>query len=140
MLAKAFPLLATVVLLFWMGFFTLASPPLLVLKHDTPKDANFIRNLFNTYYVVLMTMATIGAAICVYLEKTEVAYAMGGLVIFVFAVRLLFISRMDRLRGVGLVGDSGAVRKFRSLHMAGIALNVVQLGTVAWGMTRLAPV
>ena len=139
MLAKAFPLLATVVLMFWMGFFTLASPPLLVLKHDTPKDANFIRDLFNIYYVMLMTLATIGAAIRIYLEKTEVAYAMFGLVAFVFAVRLLFISRMDRLRGVGLVGDSGAVRQFRHLHIAGIALNAVQLGTVAWGMARLAP-
>ena len=137
MLAKVLPLLSIVVQLFWMFVFTLASPPLLVLKHDTPADAKFIRNLFNVYYVVLMALATLAAAACAYLERTGLAYAMGGLVVFVFSVRLLFISNMDRLRGVMLGGDSGAVRKFRRLHIAGILLNVLQLGTVAWGMTRL---
>ena len=140
MLAKVFPLLSIVVLLFWMFVFTLASPPLLVLKHDTPKDANFIRGLFNLYYVVLMTLAAMTAAACAYLGKTGLAYAMGGLVVFVFGVRLLFISNMDRLRGAMPGGDSAAVRNFRRLHVAGMVLNVVQLGAVAWGMTRLVAV
>ena len=140
MLAPVLPLLCIVVLLFWMGVFTLATPPLLILKHDTPTDANFIRNLFNIYYVVLMTLATVAAAACAYLEKTGIACAMGGLVVFVFGVRLLFISNMDRLRGVMPDGDVAAVRKFRRLHIAGILLNVLQLGTVAWGMTRLVAV
>src|SRR5262245_12137106 len=116
-IAKALPLLTIVVQLFWMGFFMLASPPLLVLKHDTPKDANFIRNLFNVYYVVLMTLATIGATVCIYVEETVLALAMGSLVIFVFGVRGWFISRMDWLRGIMLGGDARAVRKFRRLHV-----------------------
>lgn len=28
--------------------------------------------------------------------------------------------------------------RFRRLHITGMVLNVVQLGTVAWGLTRLA--
>jgi len=31
-----------------------------------------------------------------------------------------------------------AVPRFRRLHIAGMILNVLQLGTVVWGMTRLA--
>ena len=138
MLAKVFPLLSIAVLLFAMGFFMLASPPLLILKHDTPVDGRFIRGLFNLYYLSVMTIAAVGAAGCALMGQGTVALAMGGLVVFVFAVRLWVVSQMDDLRGAMARGESMAMPKFRRLHIAGMVLNVVQLGTVAWGMTRLA--
>ena len=51
----------TVALLVWMGFFMMGSLPLLILKHDTPLDARFIRGLFNLYCVAIMITATAGA-------------------------------------------------------------------------------
>jgi len=38
MLPVVIALIATVILLVWMGFFMMGSLPLLVLKHDTPLD------------------------------------------------------------------------------------------------------
>src|SRR5262245_21246398 len=58
-LSRAFPLLSIVVLLFPMGVFMLGSPPLLILKHDTPVDGRFIRGLFNLYYISVITVATV---------------------------------------------------------------------------------
>jgi hypothetical protein len=136
-LSKAFPLLSIVVLLFPMIVFTFASPPLLVLKHDTPVDGRFIRNLFNTYYIVVITIAALDAAGFALRGQGAVALAMGGLIVFVFGVRRLVIPNMDKLRGAITRGESMAVPRFRRLHIAGIVLNVVQFGTVAWGMTRL---
>jgi hypothetical protein len=137
-LSKAFPFLSIVVLLFPMGIFMLASPPLLILKHDTPLDGRFIRGLFNLYYVALMTIGVTAAVGCAVFGQRVVALAMGGLVIFVFGIRRWVISKMDTLRGAMAGGDSSAVPRFRRLHIAGMIVNMVQFGTVAWGLTRLA--
>ena len=137
-ISKAFPLLSIVVLQFPMVVFMFASPPLLILKHDTPVDGRFIRNLFNIDYIVVMTFAAVGAAGCALMGKDSLALAMGGLVVFVVGVRSLVIANMDRLRDAIAHGDSMAVSRFRRLHIAGMILNVVQFGTVAWGLTRLA--
>jgi len=137
-LARAFPFLATVILLFPMGVFMLASPPLLVLKHDTPLDGRFIRGLFNIYYVSVMVVATAGALGCILVGKTGAAAAMGGLVLVVFGIRRWMIVKMDDLREAIARGESGAIPGFRRLHLAGMALNICQLAGVAWGMTRLA--
>src|SRR5512138_2471091 len=117
-----------------MGFFMLASPPLLILKHDTPTDGRFIRGLFNIYYLAVMAIAAIAAAGCVLAGRSTVAVAMAGLVVFVFAVRRWVLSQMDRLRDTIASGDAMAIPKFRRLHIAGMALNVLQFATVAWGM------
>jgi len=136
-LTKAFPFLSIVILLFPMGVFMLASPPLLILKHDTPLDGRFIRGLFNLYYIAVMTIGVIAAAGCALVGRGTVAVAMIVLVAFVFGVRLVVISQMDQLRGAIAAGELTAVSRFRRLHIAGMVLNVVQLGIVAWGMTRL---
>ena len=138
MLAKAFPLLSIVVLLFPMGVFMLASPPLLILKHETPVDARFIRGMFNLCYIGVITLAGMGAVGCALLGRGTVALAMGGLIVFVLGSRWLMLSNMDKLRDAIARGEARAVPRFRRLHIAGMALNAVQLGTVAWGLTCLA--
>ena len=40
----------TVALLVTTAYFIMGSLPLLVLKHDTPMDARFVRGFFNIYY------------------------------------------------------------------------------------------
>ena len=40
----------TVALLVTTAYFIMGSIPLLVLKHDTPLDASFVRGFFNLYY------------------------------------------------------------------------------------------
>ena len=41
----------TVTLLVTTAYFILGSIPLLILKHDTPRDARFVRGFFNTCYI-----------------------------------------------------------------------------------------
>jgi hypothetical protein len=137
-LSKAFPLLSIVVVLFPMGAFMLASPTLLILKHDTALDGRFIRGLFNLYYNSVITLAAVVAAACAVLSQAAIAVAMGTLVVVVFGIRRWVISNMDKLRDAINRGEPMAVSRFRRLHVAGMIVNVAQLGTVAWGMTRLA--
>lgn len=138
MLSKAIVLLSLVALIFPMVFFTFASPPLLILKHDTPQDARFVRGLFNYYYTVVMIAASAGALGQAAVGRITVSLAMGGVAAFVFAVRRWVVPRMDALRERITGGDTSAIPGFRRLHMAGILLNLVQLGVVAWGMAKLA--
>lgn len=138
LLSKAFPFLSIVALLFPMGVFMLMSPPLLILKHETPVDGGFVRSLFNLYYNSVIAIGAVAAAGCALMGRGSMALAMVGLVVFVLGIRRWMISTMDKLRGEIARGDSRAVPSFRRLHMAGMALNIVQLGIVAWGMTRLA--
>jgi hypothetical protein len=130
-------LIPTVLLLVWMGFFMMGSLPLLVLKHDTPLDSRFIRGLFNVYY--LAVMLTAGAAALGYAWTGKAAFALGMACIasLAFALRRwLVIPRMDVLRDRIPASDS-AILRFRRLHIAGMMLNVAELGTVAWALTRL---
>lgn len=140
MLSKALVLLSLVALIFPMVFFTFASPPLLVLKHDTPQDAKFVRALFNSYYTVAAIAAGVGALAQLVVGRPSVSLAMGAVAAFVFAVRRWFIPRMDTLRELIASGDTAAIARFKRLHLAGILLNVLQVAVVAWGMAKLAAV
>jgi hypothetical protein len=50
--------------------------------------------------------------------------------------RWLVIPRMDVLRDRIPASDT-AISRFRRLHIVGMMLNVAELGTVAWALTRL---
>ena len=47
----------TVALLVTHAYFLMGSVPLLVLEHDTPMDARFVRGFFNTYYLAAVVTA-----------------------------------------------------------------------------------
>lgn len=64
--------------------------------------------------------------------------AMGGVAAFVFTVRRWVVPRMDALRERIAGGDDSAIPSFQRLHMAGILLNLAQVGVVTWGMAKLA--
>ena len=130
-------LIATVILLVWMGFFMMGALPLLVLKHDTPLDAYFIRTLFNVYYVAV-TLTASGAMLCyAWTGRPAFALGMGVIAVWTFALRRwLIIPRMDALRGT-IPGIDASILRFRQLHITGMLLNVVQLAAVAWALTQL---
>ncbi|MES2975855.1 MAG: hypothetical protein V4757_19715 [Pseudomonadota bacterium] len=127
----------TVLLLISMGFFMMGSLPLLVLKHDTPLDARFIRGLFDVYYKALMTTATLGAFCYVFAERPTMAVVLGCVAVLGVAGRQWFVTRMDGLRSIMTAGDRASIRSFRQLHIAGMVLNVALLGTFCLGMAYL---
>jgi len=138
MLPVVIALIATVILLVWMGFFMMGSLPLLVLKHDTPLDSRFIRGLFNVYYVAVMLTASAAALSYAWSGKPAFAIGMALIAALAFALRRwIIIPRMDLLRHT--IPDTGtSIFRFRRLHVAGMMLNMAQLCTVAWALTRLA--
>ncbi|CAA2109312.1 hypothetical protein [Variovorax paradoxus] len=138
MLPTIVALMATVVLLVWMGFFMMGSLPLLILKHDTALDSRFIRGLFNVYYIAVMLTASVAALSFAWSAKPAFAIGMAFIAALAFALRRwIIVPRMDALRST-LPGTGTSIPRFRRLHIAGMMLNVVQLGTVAWSLTRLA--
>ena len=137
MLPIVISLIATVVLLVWMGFFMMGSLPLLVLKHDTPLDSRFIRGLFNVYYVAVLLTASAAALSYAWSGKPAFALGMAFIAALAFALRRwIIIPRMDVLRHT-IPAAGSSISRFRQLHIAGMMLNVAQLGTVAWALTRL---
>lgn len=138
MLSKSIVLLSTIALLLPMVFFMFASPPLLVLKHDTPQDARVIRTLFHVHYTLVLAVAGLGALGLAWVGRTTHALALAGVAAFVLALRRWIIPRMDMLRGTMAHGDAVARSAFRRLHVAGMLLNMVQLVVVVWGIAPMA--
>ena len=138
MLPKVIPLLSAVVVLFLMAIFLLTSLPLLVLKHDTPLDSRFIRTAFNTYYIGVISAAAASTLSFALAGLAAFSAGMGCVAVFDIAVRRWLIARMDDSRRAMTAGDPAAVSTFQRLHITAIVLNAVQLGPVAWAMTRLA--
>lgn len=137
MLIKLIAALSAVALLFPMLFFTFASPPLLILKHDTPQDGRFVRGLFHHYYTVVAFAASVGTLVQLAIGHFGVAAGMAGVAALAFSLHRWVIPRMDALRERINSGDTTAITQFRQLHIAGMLLNVVQLALVAWGVIAL---
>lgn len=131
------PFATIVILLVWMGFFMLGSLPLMILKHDTPMDARFIRGLFDVYYKAVMVTAGAGVLANGATGRSTIAIAMAGIALIAFTSRHHILSRMDRLREVMTATDAGRIRQFRHLHVWGMVLNVAQLLTICMGLVSV---
>jgi len=130
-------LFATVGLLVTMGYFMLGSLPLLVLKHDTPLDARFIRAMFHHYYrAVLVT--SVGACLAyAFAGRTGFAAGMGSVAALAWLSRRLMLPSMDALRQRIEDGDAAAIPVFRRRHVQGMLANALQLAVVAVSLTAL---
>ena len=123
-------MLFTGALLMTTAYFVIGSVPLLILKHDTPMDARFVRGFFNTYY--LAAMCTAGAAAVSYGLAGRLAFAAGAAVLALLAttLRRKVIPQMDALR-TQIEGDGArAIATFRRIHVTAILINLVQLALV----------
>jgi hypothetical protein len=126
--------LFTVAMLCVSVYFLLGSVPLLILKHDTPVDGNFIRSFFNLYYRVAALVA--GAATLTYALSGRPWFAAGAAVIAVLSVvlRRSIIAKMDLLRSQIQSTDIEAIPEFRKIHFRAILISLVQLVVVVWSL------
>ena len=127
MAATLLPFATLVLLLVWMGFFMLGSLPLMILKHDTPMDARFIRGLFDVYYKAVIVVASAGTLAHAFARRPAMTAVMVAIGAVAFCSRRMILSRMDRLRLTMTATDAAGIRQFRRLHVVGMVLNVVQL-------------
>jgi hypothetical protein len=128
----------TVVLLVTTAYFLMGGLPLLILDHDTPTDAWFVRRFFTIYYTCVFYAA--GGAAASYALSGRLVFAVGATAIGVVAVALRkrLISAME-LVGAQIQEDAaGAVARFRKVHTLALLINLTQLVVLVWGLTYLS--
>jgi len=111
--------------------------PLMILKHDTPLDARFVRGFFNTYYVAATYAA--GATSLSYAVAGRFVFAGGaaGLVVVTIFLRRSVMQRMDSLRAELHADAASAIAAFRRTHLAAIVANLAQLAVIVWSLVAL---
>ncbi|MCU1330828.1 MAG: hypothetical protein JWN34_6198 [Bryobacterales bacterium] len=128
----------TVALLVTTAYFILGSIPLLVLRHDTPLDARFVRGFFNIYYVSAFTTATATSISYVFAGRPAIATGAAGLALIAVVLRKMVIPKMDSL-GAQIQSDyMDAIPGFRKIHIAAILINIVQLAAIVWSLIALS--
>jgi hypothetical protein len=127
-------LFSTIPLLMCMGYFFMGSLPLLILKHDTPMDSRFIRGFFNNYYVAVMCAATVPIVTFALAGQPVFSACMLAIAALAFLLRKKALPHMDGLRLRIEGADSSAITDFRRIHVAGMAINFVQLAALVWAL------
>jgi hypothetical protein len=128
----------TAALLLTTAYFLMGSLPLLILKHDIPMDARFVRGFFDIYYRA--AMFTAGATAVSYALAGRFGLAMGAGVLALSAalLRRTVIPKMDALR-VRIQADCArAIADFRRIHAVAILANLVQLVLVVWSLIAVS--
>jgi hypothetical protein len=130
-------LVFTVILMVITAYFLMGSVPLMILKHDTPLDARFVRGFFNTYYVAATYAA--GATSLSYAVAGRFVFAAGaaGLVVLTIFLRRSVMQRMDSLRAELQADATSAIAAFRRTHLAAIVANLAQLAVIVWSLVAL---
>ncbi len=123
-------LIFTVAMLMVTAYFLLGSVPLLVLKHDNPVDAKFVRAFYNMYYRLAFVTA-VGAAIS-YALSGRPLFALGAAAnaVLVWVLRGQFIPRMVALESRIKTEDMMAIPAFRQMHKTALGINLAQLVTI----------
>ena len=129
----------TVALLVTTAYFFLGSVPLLILKHDTPKDSRFVRSFFNIYYLAATFTATGAAAGYAFAGRLVFAGGAAGLALLATLLRRQVIQEMDSLGAKIQPSGTEAIRAFRRTHSFAILVNLAQLVLIIWSLTFFSP-
>lgn len=124
----------TVALLVTTAYFIMGSLPLLVLKHDTPLDARFVRGFFNLYYRAALVTANATAISFAAAGRPGIAAGAAALAVLSLVLRRQVIPKMDAL-GAQIQSSPdcmNAIPGFRKTHVTAIAINLAQLVVIVW--------
>ena len=128
----------TVVLLVTTGYFLMGGLPLLILKHDVPLDARFIRSFFHVYYRAAF-WASLGAG-AGYGLWGRPAFAFGALAnaAAVTLLRRHMLRAMEHLGAQIAAQDARAIAEFRRLHASALLVNLLQVVLIVWAILQLS--
>ena len=128
----------TVALLVTTAYFLMGGLPLLILKHDVPLDARFVRGFFNVYYRAAFW--TSGGACLSFALWGQFAFALGaaGISAVTVLLRSKLLTAMARLGEQIEASEAAAISRFRQVHALALSVNLVQLGVVVWGVLLLS--
>ncbi|MBU1359396.1 MAG: hypothetical protein KKC85_06580 [Gammaproteobacteria bacterium] len=128
----------TVALLVTTAYFIMGSIPLLVLKHDTPLDARFVRGFFHIYYVAAFISASATSVSYVIAGRLGIAFGAAVLAAVAALLRKIVIPKME-VFGTQIQSDINAVPGFRKIHVIAILINIAQLAAIVWSLIALSP-
>ncbi len=129
----------TVALLVTTAYFIMGSIPLLVLRHDTPLDAGFVRGFFNIYYVAAVVTATATSISYAFAGRPALASGAAALAMIAVILRKKVIPTMDSLGAQIQSNGIHAIPGFRKTHLVAILINIVQFVVIVWSLTALNP-
>ncbi|MBR1131967.1 hypothetical protein [Bradyrhizobium iriomotense] len=116
-----------VVLLFPMGYFTLASPAFLLVKLDIKPVAQLLRGMFNAHFLVMRVAGVVGMAALLLDGRLLAAMGVGIIAALAIWGRGWFMRRMDDQLSARDAGDAEAPRRLRRLHWSGMLGNAALL-------------
>ena len=128
----------TVAMLVTTAYFLMGGLPLLILKHDTPVDAGFVRGFFNVYYKAAIGTALGACASYALWGRFGFAIGAAALLLLAFVLRRKLLSAMEHFGTRMQDAGEGAIRGFRRVHLLALSANVVQLAVLVWGTTQLS--
>ena len=131
-------LIFTVALLVTTAYFIMGSIPLLILKHDTPLDARFVRGFFNIYYVAAFVTATATSISFAFAGRPDLAAGAAALALIAIILRRRVIPKMDSLGAQIQSNYVNAIPGFRRTHITAILINIAQLVAIVWSLTTLS--
>lgn len=100
-----------IILLFPMGYFTLASPAFLLVKLDIAPVAQLLRGMFNAHFLVMRVAGIIGTIAFLLDGRLVAAAGVGLLATLAMWGRRWFLQRMDDQLSATEAGDTEAPRR-----------------------------
>ncbi|WP_425092283.1 DUF4149 domain-containing protein [Tropicimonas sp. S265A] len=128
-------LLATATLFGGMTLYSFGFAPLLFAELRAEAAGRLLRRAFPWYYLFIIAVSALGAGLLWPLDRLSVGLMIGTAAIALVA-RQGLMPRINSARDAFTAGDATAKRKFDMLHGLSVALNMVQLGLVAWVLIR----
>lgn len=128
----------TVALLFTTTYFLLGGLPLLILKHDVPLDARFVRGFFNLYYKADFWAAAGACASFALWGRLSFAAGAATLAGLAVVLRRSLLPAMQHFGARIEANELEAIRHFRRVHATALLINFAQLVVLVWGTLQLS--
>lgn len=134
-----FPLLVTVILLFPMLYFAIASLTFYLRRFDDPIVTRMLRGLLSVYFLAVAVCCALGAAVFAAAGRPAAALGFGILVALAMAARPWFLRRVDSQLRARDAGDGGAIHRLRQLQLGAILYNATQAAAVIASIPVILP-
>lgn len=138
MTANGAALAAAVILLFPMGYFSLASPAFLLVRLDIPQVTQLLRGMVDIQFVMLSVTGVIGTLAFALSGRPAFAVAAGLVAACAILGRRRFMGVMDAELGARDARDAGAAQRLRRLHWVGMLCNAVLLAGLVSSLPYVA--
>ncbi|GIT92711.1 hypothetical protein JANAI62_30520 [Jannaschia pagri] len=120
-------LLSIAILFGGMVFFSFGFAPVLFAQLPSERVRPLLRGTFPYYYLVVIAVSTICAAVAMIVQPLAAALLLGVCLSTVYA-------RQDLMGRINAATDRGDKRMFGILHGLSVVIQLIQIGIVGWAL------